>query len=198
MPDWDPILRDFPDIIDTPRLLIRAPRPGDGAAANAAIRESFDELHLWMPWAQSLPSVEETEAYARHAAASWLTRRDLPLFVFRREDGLLLGGSGLHHIDWSVPRLEIGYWLRTSQTGHGYMTECVQALTRFAFETLGAWRIEIRCDVRNTRSAAVAERAGYRLEARLRADVRAPDGSLRDTLLYARLRTDSAQSSAGG
>jgi RimJ/RimL family protein N-acetyltransferase len=36
----------------------------------------------------------------------------------------------------------------------------------------------------------VAERAGYRLEAVLRADDRANDGSLRDTLVYALLRDE--------
>jgi RimJ/RimL family protein N-acetyltransferase len=49
-------------------------------------------------------------------------------------------------------------------------------------------RVEIRCDARNAPSAAVAERAGYTLEARLRQHRRAPDGTLADTLVYARLR----------
>jgi RimJ/RimL family protein N-acetyltransferase len=53
------------------------------------------------------------------------------------------------------------------------------------FEQLGANRIEIRCDARNSRSRRVAERAGYRLEAELKNDIRAPDGLLRNTLIYA-------------
>ncbi|MBN2304508.1 MAG: GNAT family N-acetyltransferase, partial [Anaerolineae bacterium] len=100
-------------------------------------------------------------------------------------DGAVVGGSGLHRIDWSVPRMEIGYWARTSMSGHGYITEAVLGITAFAFETLGAQRIEIRCDARNIRSAAVAERAGYTREACLRHSDRGVDGSLRDTLIYA-------------
>lgn len=57
----DPILRDFPDQLETERLLIRAPRPGDGAAGNAAIRESEAELRPWMPWVHPLPSPDDTE-----------------------------------------------------------------------------------------------------------------------------------------
>ncbi len=33
--------------------------------------------------------------------------------LWRKSDGAYIGGSGLHRIDWSVPCVEIGYWLRT-------------------------------------------------------------------------------------
>lgn len=188
MTEQKPILRDFPDFIETERLLIRAPRPGDGTVVNKATRETIAELQPWMPWAQTEPTPEESEMYVRQGAADWLTRKNLPLLIFRRSDGLFLGGTGFHRIDWSIPRVEIGYWLRTSETGKGYMTEAVEGLTRFAFETLGAVRIEIRCDARNVASAAVAKRAGYTLEGTFRYDGRGADGSLRDTLIFACVR----------
>jgi RimJ/RimL family protein N-acetyltransferase len=181
----NPLLLDFPDQIETERLIIRSPRPGDGAVINAAVRESINELRPWMPWAQVVPEVEDTETYVRSAAARFIEREDLGLSLWRKEDGLYVGGSGLHRIDWSVPCMETGYWCRTSLTGQGYITEAAIGIMRFAFEHLHAQRLEIRCDARNTRSAAVAERAGYVLEARLHRHVRAADGvGLRDTLIY--------------
>lgn len=48
-----PILLDWPDTIETPRLIIRVPQAGGGAQLNAAIAESIDELRPWMPWAQT-------------------------------------------------------------------------------------------------------------------------------------------------
>jgi len=89
-----------------------------------------------------------------------------------------------------VPRFEIGYWLRTRAEGHGYATEAVSALAKLCFEALAAERVEIRCDIQNERSAAVAERAGFTLEARLRRHRRNLHGALTDTLVYARLRED--------
>ena len=183
-----PILLNFPDHLETERLIIRAPRPGDGAAANEAIHESLAELEPWMPWVHPAPTPEETEAHYRQGAAAWQTRENLPLLLFRKGDGRFVGGSGLHNIDWSVPRFEIGYWIRTSLSGQGYMTEAVKAITEFAFDMLDAQRIEIRCDVRNERSAALAQRAGYVLEARLRRLMRGVDGTLRDMLVYAKFR----------
>lgn len=185
-----PILREFPESFETERLLIRAPLPGDGAEVNAAIRESLDELRPWMPWADPVPSVADSEANVRQARLDFLARTDLRLHLYERESGRFIGSSGLHRIDWSVPKFEIGYWVRTSEAGRGYITEAVKGITRFAFETLGAQRVELRCDARNVRSARVAERVGFPLEARLRNNAWATDGSVRDTLLYALVPDD--------
>jgi ribosomal-protein-serine acetyltransferase len=160
-----PILRDIPEQFTTERLLIRTPRPGDGPLINAATHQSLDELRPWMPWAMGDVPVAETEEYVRHAYANFLTRRDLPLLLLQRETGAFIGGSGLHRIDWDVPKFEIGYWCSTPFTGLGYITEAVNGLTAFAFTTLGARRVEIRCSARNERSAAVARRCGYTQEA---------------------------------
>ena len=163
---------------------------------NEAISESINELRPWMPWAQTTQSVAETETFARESALRFRNREELPLALFRKRDGFYVGNSGLHRIDWDVPRFEIGYWVRTSLQGNGYITEAVNGITKFAFEQLQAERMEIRCDARNERSAAVARRAGYVLEARLRRESRAVDGSLRDTLVFALLR-DEWQHSEG-
>lgn len=47
-----------------------------------------------------------------------------------------------------------------------------------------AYRIEIRCDELNVRSAAVPQRLGYILEERLRNQVAALDGRLRTMLIF--------------
>jgi hypothetical protein len=40
----EPILRDIPEQLESERLVIRCPRPGDGSAIHEAIAESLDEL----------------------------------------------------------------------------------------------------------------------------------------------------------
>lgn len=183
-----PILFDFPDSFDTERLTIRAPRFGDGAELNAAVAESVDELRPWMPWADQVPTVEESEANIRGAVARWLQREDLRLNLYLKGTKTFVGGSGLHRIDWDVPRFEIGYWCRTRFVGHGYITEAVIAITAFAFDVLHARRVEIRCDALNTRSRAVAERAGFPLEATLHNYAASVSGEVRDELVFAKLR----------
>ena len=186
----NPILLDFPDHFETERLLIRAPRPGDGVIINEGVRESHAELHPWMPWARVVQTVDESEMVARRMAAKFILREDLMMLLFRKADGAFVGSSGMHRIDWDVPKFEIGYWVRTSMSGQGYITEAVNGITRFAFETLNARRVEIRCDARNERSAAVARRAGYVQDGTLRHDDMDIEGNPRSTHIYSRIRDD--------
>jgi RimJ/RimL family protein N-acetyltransferase len=188
-----PILLDFPDSFETERLLIRAPRAGDGQAMNVAIAESINNLKRWlpMPWTQNIQTVAETEELVRRWVALWILREDFRLGLFRKTDGLYVGGCGLHRVDWNVMRFEIGYWVRASLEGQGYIREAVAGVTAFGFDVLGAERIELRCDSLNERSIAVANRAGYSLDGNLRNNYEATnEDALRDTLVFSMLRAE--------
>jgi RimJ/RimL family protein N-acetyltransferase len=184
-PETPPILRPLPDTILGPRVMLRPRRAGDGPATWEAIEESREQLRLWLPWADATRTPEDAEASARRAQGRWLLREDLQVSVWENAMGRLLGGSGLHRINWEIPRFEIGYWLRTSAQGQGFMTEAVALLCRLAFETLGANRVEIRCDARNLKSAALPGRLGFVHEATLRNESRDHFGELRDSLIFA-------------
>jgi len=189
--DMPASLVPVPERLETPRLTLTAVRPEDAGEVYRATVESLDRLLPWMPWAHAGQSPQASEAFARRACAAFVLRRELN-FVARltAAPGTLVVACGMHNLDWSVPRFEIGYWSRTGHEGKGYVRECVAALTDLAFETLGARRVEIRCDARNVRSAAVALGSGYVLEGTLRQHERAPDGGLRDTLVFARVAAE--------
>lgn len=178
-------LPDVPEILETDRLVIRPPCLDDVPEIYAAVCESLPDLKPWMPWATEAYSLQSCEENTRTAVAHFITREDLR-YHFHDKTETLLACSGLHRIDWRVPKFEIGYWCRSSQSGKGYVTEGVAALTDLALGTLGAARVEIRCDALNLRSAAVAERCGYTLEGVLKHESRSPAGELRSTRVYAR------------
>jgi RimJ/RimL family protein N-acetyltransferase len=180
-----PILVDLPESFETERLLIRSPRPGDGPEVYRAVRESIAELTPWMAWPREHRTVDDLEASARKARMAFLGRSELSLHLYLTGTDTPVGSSRLQRIDWEVPKFEIGYWCRTSFTGRGYITEAVMRITAFAFDTLGARRVEIRCDFRNLPSTRVAERAGFKLEGTLHNNEVGTDGRLRDTLIYA-------------
>jgi len=188
----EPILIDVPERIATERLVLRSPRAGDGPLVNDAIAVSHAELAPWMPWAGTMPSVDESEAHCRRQQARFLLREDFVFFMFARDaaggEGELVGGTGLHRIDWTVRKFEIGYWRKTGCEGRGFVTEAVRALARLAFDALDARRVEIRMDDNNASSWRVAERAGFTLEALLRFDSATPTGEPRSTRIYARVR----------
>jgi ribosomal-protein-alanine N-acetyltransferase len=73
-------------------------------------------------------------------------------------------------------------------TGKGFITEAVNAVTRYAFQVLGARRVEIRCDSENTKSANVPHRLGYELEGKFRNDnLKCHNKGTRDTLVFSRV-----------
>jgi len=190
----DPLLIDIPHRIEGERLLLLAPEAGRGAEMAVVIAQSIAHLRPWMIWAQEPPTAESAELVMRRMQADFIARSDLSYQLFARRDdgrpGQLLGGSGLHRIDWAVRCFEIGYWLRPSALGQGLASEAVRLLTRLAFAQLDARRVEIRMDERNTRSRAVAERCGYTLEGVLRQNALGVDGVPRDTRVYARIAGD--------
>ena len=191
----DPLLIDVPERLDTARFIVRSPRRGDGPKLNEGVCASIEDLKPWMPWAQTAPSQADSEIVARRAQARFLLREDLTMFIFERtrdgSEGALVGGTGLHRMDWTVRRFEIGYWRRSGHEGRGIIGEVVKALTDMAFEALSARRVEIRMDDHNQRSRAVAERAGYRFEGLLRDDALSPSGQVRSTRIYALCASDA-------
>jgi RimJ/RimL family protein N-acetyltransferase len=186
-----PILMDFPESFETERLLIRSPLPGDGPELHAAVRESIEELTPWMTWPKEHRTVDDSEASARRARVAFLQRSELRMHLYHKGTDTLVGSSGLQGIDWEVPKFEICYWCRTRSTGRGYVTEAVRGITAFAFDTLGARRVEIRCDSLNHLSVRVAQRAGFLLEGELRNNEVGTDGEPRDTLIYAMTSADA-------
>ncbi len=179
-----PTLPDVPDLITGDLLELRAPALEHVDEAFAALNESLAELQEYMPWAKSDNDRSDTELSIRRAVAAFVLREDLRYHMFDRRSGRFVGSTGLHRIKWSVPRFEIGYWVRTSATGKGFAKDAVRALTRTAFEQLGAKRVEIRCDDRNAASAAVAQACGYRFDGLLENFTVGTDGTARDERVY--------------
>lgn len=187
----NPLLRELPTQLDTERLTLRCPCAGDGAALNAAIVDTLDDLRAFpasMPWAMTTPAEDDTEAYCRSMWASHLLRKELTMLLICKETQQVIGNASLHRLDWTVPKCEIGYWCRHAFQGRGYVSEAVRAMTAFAFDTLRMRRVDIFTDERNAASRRVCERTGYTLEGILRQDRIDPDGTLRNTCVYAQVR----------
>jgi len=190
-PAFNPVLLDIPDRIETERLLLRAPRPGDGATLYASVLETLDDLRRFpasMLWAMSEQLADSTEEYVRRGAANWIIRADFPMLVLDRESAEHVGNVGLHRFNWQTRVFEIGWWCRKRFQGKGLITEAARAMTEFAFAELGARRVWCLCDEENARSWRVAERLGFEHEGTMKSERSDPDGSRRSMRVYATTR----------
>ena len=96
----------------------------------------------------------------------------------------------LHSVDFGVPRCQLGFVGCSRQRGRGLMREAALTLMDWAYHR-GMARIEVWCDVRNTRALAFAESLGLQREGLMRQVERDARGQLCDQHLLARLVTDS-------
>jgi RimJ/RimL family protein N-acetyltransferase len=181
------LLLNVPEVVETERLMLQATRAGRGGTISQAVAESYEELRRWMPWAKEPQTADDSEGHCRAMQARWHAREELDFCFVRKGDGLLVGKGGLHTIDWSLPKFEIGYWVRSSCTRQGLATEAARGLAEMARNCLGAVRIEITSDARNSSSRKVAEKAGFELEGIRRKSRRDVGGELADSCMYARV-----------
>jgi RimJ/RimL family protein N-acetyltransferase len=142
-------------------IVIRRYVEDDIAGLVDVVNANLDHLRPWMPWAQQPQTVEAQLEWFREAERAWADGTNYVYGIFAA-DGRLLGGTGFH-IRNGPGVLEIGYWLTADAEGQGIVTRASAALTEAAARIDGVTRVEIHCDVANTRSSAVPRRLGYTL-----------------------------------
>lgn len=186
----DPKLLDLPTEIHTPRLVLRAYRPGDGAMYYQAVQDNWQHLYEFMPYPQlEMRSVEEAENIIAQFVEEM---RKCNLFIFatiEKESGSYVGETYLANPDWHVPHIELGYFIVQASTGKGYATEAARAAVRFAFEQLKVMKVELQCRADNLASKRVAEHCGFTFEGRQRLHHRKKTGELVDVLWYGLLQS---------
>lgn len=173
------------------KVVVRPYKESDAQALQEAVAESREHIRPWLPFADAHQTVEESLDWIIKQKAQWLVRENMNLGVWViGGESRYVGGTGIHPHNWKIRSFEIGYWLRKSAEGKGYITESARLVTDFALNELKANRVMIRCDSRNTRSAAVARRLGYVFEGSLRNDTVDPSGEIRTTLVFSRIPGD--------
>lgn len=177
--------------IETDRLVIRPPQTGDGVEHDKAVQNSLPNLRkpsAALPWAHDEPSKNHSEKYCNWAAGEFAAKREFPLLFISRKTHEIVGASGLHTPDWSVPSFEVGWWGRSDFLGQGLISEGASAVLKWGFETLKARRIFAEVDEENIESCRVCERIGMEYEGLMRHARSSSNGQLRHCRLYASIQ----------
>jgi ribosomal-protein-serine acetyltransferase len=154
----------------------------------ALIERNRDELAKWLSWAQQ-PSAQGTREYVARVASGESEGRRVQRAIVCRET--IVGDVGLF-IERENATAAIGYWLDLDHRGHGVMSAAVRELARHGFGELELHRIEIRTDVLNAASRAVAERLAFRFEGVLRESYRVAADHYSDDAVYSMLAFEAS------
>jgi ribosomal-protein-serine acetyltransferase len=136
-----------------------------------------------MAWSPS-QTLEQTRAFIAATRAQHADNNGFQAAIVR--GGAIVGVAGFHGVDWVHRNTSLGYWLAQDAQGRGTMTAAVRALLHLAFGEWQLHRVEIRLDLENARSMALAERVGFRREGSLR-EAMFLAGAFRDDAVYALL-----------
>ena len=166
------------------RISLRSHTEHTAPAMFACIDADRQRLGNFMVWVDTTRSVQNSENYIRATMLDWQEYNIFDYGIYLGEE--FIGTVGCHHISWQHESAEIGYWISGAHEGKGLVSEAVGLLEEELFR-LGFYRLEIRCDSNNSRSAALPKRRGYQLEGILRRDC-IEFGKRRDTMLWAKLR----------
>ncbi|MFI6458018.1 GNAT family N-acetyltransferase [Streptosporangium amethystogenes] len=179
-----------PVILTTQRLLLRPLEPSDAEALFLACQDP--DIQRWT----GIPAPYErqhAEYFLRQLVPEGRQKQTMFHFAVEpRSGGPLLASVNVHN---HTGTWEIGYWTAQEHRGHGYATEGLLAIARWAFTTLGVHRLEWRAEAGNEGSRTVAEKAGFVFEGVLRAAMM-NHGTWRDVWIGALLPSDLEPSSA--
>jgi ribosomal-protein-serine acetyltransferase len=149
-------------------ITLRQYKLSDVEEMHAATLESINELIPWMPWCHEGYSIEESRKYVEEHAGGWQIGITYDFAITDAKSGFYLGGCGINHINTSDNFANLGYWIRSTQTGKGIATTAASLVARFGIETLKLNRIEIVIAVENKASQRVATKVGAAREGILR------------------------------
>ena len=157
----------FAQVLETPRMWLRCPMPGDGEAVYQGVQDTLAQLQTWpdsLPWAQQAQSQDISEDYCQTCYAAWVMGLRWPLLMWEKASGQFAGSIGFHQMDHETATWELGYWCSLPCQGQGLMSEAVQALCSHVLQQWPQVSMLCRIDERNSASLRVVQKAGFRLE----------------------------------
>ncbi len=177
--------------LETERLSLRPPAHSDFHDWAALRRSSREFLTPWEPvWAQDHLSRKSFTNRVYWAQRSVASGSAIPMFLFRREDNVLIGAITLDNIRRGPAQAgTMGYWTGQAYARQGYMREAIGALVHYAFTRLDLSRIEAACLPENAASRGLLESAEFKYEGVAQSYLQI-NGRWRTHVLYASLRSD--------
>ncbi len=157
---------------------------------HALIERNRARLARWIHWAQGQTEAD-TLAFIRRARAKEQDGSGFSRGIVTA-GGKLAGIVGLT-IDRQNRLGAIGYWLDAESEGKGIVTAAAAALCEHGFAHDRLLRLEIRADVENRASCAVAERLSFTLEGVARQSYSVSDEHQSDDAVYSLLASDPAR-----
>jgi len=163
------------------------------AARHAAdLLEAGRDPSIWTYLSRpAFRDLADTERWIADVLAEVAAGRQVAFATVDLEAGRAVGSTRYLDIRPADRGIEIGStWLGTAAQRTAVNTECKYLLLEHAFETLGAFRVQLKTDARNARSQHAIARIGATREGVLRRHMAVRDGYVRDSVYFSILDSE--------
>ncbi len=148
------------------------------------LMEAVKDGEIYKIWYTLIPTPENVAKEIDRRLGLQAAGSMLPFTVFDA-GGKIVGMTTYMNIDAANRRVEIGStWYGKSAQRGPLNTQCKLLLLTHAFETLNCIAVEFRTHFFNHQSRNAIERLGAKQDGILRSHQVAPNGTLRDTVVY--------------
>lgn len=159
-------------------------------AHHDALVDAVRDGELWNLWYTFVPHADKMKDDIERRLGLQAAGSMLP-FVVRDANGTVAGATTYMNVDATNKRVEIGStWYRKAVQRSPLNTQCKLLLLQHAFETLGCIAVEFRTHFFNQQSRAAIARLGARQDGILRNHTVAPNGTLRDTVVFSIINSE--------
>jgi RimJ/RimL family protein N-acetyltransferase len=140
---------------------------------------------LWQWTLTQNHSPEDMRRYVETALAEHRAGQSLPFATVERASGHVVGSTRFAAIERTHRRVEIGWtWIARPWQRTAINTEAKYLMLRYAFETWGCVRVELKTNAKNERSRRAILRIGATEEGILRKHQLNADGTPRDSVYF--------------
>src|SRR6201746_1660605 len=148
------------------------------------LTEAVKDGELWKLWYTAVPTADGMAKEIDRRLSLQAAGAMLPWTVFDA-DGKIAGMTTYMNVDAPNRRVEIGStWYAKRVQRSALNTQCKLLLLTHAFEKLDCIAVEFRTHIFNQQSRRGIERLGAKQDGILRNHAIAPNGTLRDTVVF--------------
>jgi RimJ/RimL family protein N-acetyltransferase len=147
-------------------VLLRPWTDRDVPAIAAACNE--EQMAQWLDQIPHPYTEKDAREYVASTRRGWREGTASSFAIVDVASDRPVGSVGVHWLDREQRVAEVGYWVARKARGRGVASRAVRLVARWAIESCGIERLQLRADVLNEASQKVAEKSGFRREGVLR------------------------------
>ncbi|GAB3198704.1 RimJ/RimL family protein N-acetyltransferase [Pontibacter aydingkolensis] len=182
----------FEERIETEHLILRPYQEGDESDFMRLLQENAAILNpAFGGRLARVRALDDARTQVKQLRTEWDNRKVFDFGVWMKPSKEYIGDIALKNLDHRIPKAELGLYFTSWPDTREQAIEALQAILKFAFDTLALNKVYMRCTASNLCFGELVEDIGFLKEGVMRSDYKGADSDeLLDLIYYGMTRQD--------